>query len=145
MSTALQTLPTLSSIVPAWKGMLRSLPFFRPIRNERDYVQMQKLMNKMLAVVGDDEKHELADLLDIVSTLIEQYEKLDDRFTSTSMKPRDVLQFLIDEHGLKQSDLKEELGGQGITSEILTGKREINARQAKKLALRFQVSAAVFI
>ncbi len=125
--------------------MLRSLPFFRPIRNERDYVQMQKLMNKMLAVVGDDEKHELADLLDIVSTLIEQYEKLDDRFTSTSMKPRDVLQFLIDEHGLKQSDLKEELGGQGITSEILTGKREINARQAKKLALRFQVSAAVFI
>jgi len=106
---------------------------------------MQKLMNKMLAVVGDDEKHELADLLDIVSTLIEQYEKLDDRFTSTSMKPRDVLQFLIDEHGLKQSDLKEELGGQGITSEILTGKREINARQAKKLALRFQVSAAVFI
>jgi len=145
VSTALQTLPTLSSIVPAWKGMLRSLPFFRPIRNERDYVQMQKLMNKMLAVVGDDEKHELADLLDIVSTLIEQYEKLDDRFTSTSMKPRDVLQFLIDEHGLKQSDLKEELGGQGITSEILTGKREINARQAKKLALRFQVSAAVFI
>ncbi|MFQ6757571.1 hypothetical protein MWR57_03025 [Desulfovibrionaceae bacterium CB1MN] len=41
--------------------------------------------------------------------------------------------------GLKQSDLFAEIGGQSVVSEILVGKREINARQTKALAARFGV------
>jgi HTH-type transcriptional regulator/antitoxin HigA len=51
----------------------------------------------------------------------------------------------MERHGLKQTDLSAEIGGQSVVSEILAGKREINARQAKALAVRFGVSAAVFI
>jgi len=50
----------------------------------------------------------------------------------------------MDEHGLKQKDLSE-IGSQGVVSELLSGKREINARQAKLLGQRFHVSPAVFL
>ena len=38
-----------------------------------------------------------------------------------------------------------EIGSQGVVSEVLTGKRELNARQIKRLAKRFNVSPAVFV
>jgi len=59
-------------------------------------------------------------------------------------EPREALQFLIEEHGLKQTDLPE-IDRQGVVSEILAGKRAINAREAKALSERFHVSLAVFI
>jgi HTH-type transcriptional regulator / antitoxin HigA len=50
----------------------------------------------------------------------------------------------MEEHGLKQADLPE-IGSQGVLSEILSGKRQLNARQIKLLSKRFKVSTAVFI
>lgn len=49
----------------------------------------------------------------------------------------------MEEHGLKQDDLKE-IGSQGVVSEILRGKRELNTRQISMLAKRFGVSPAAF-
>jgi HTH-type transcriptional regulator/antitoxin HigA len=50
----------------------------------------------------------------------------------------------MQEHSLKQSDLPE-IGSQGVVSEILNGKRQLNTRQIKALAERFAVSPVVFI
>jgi HTH-type transcriptional regulator/antitoxin HigA len=50
----------------------------------------------------------------------------------------------MEEHGLKQLDLSE-IGSQGVVSEILSGKRQLNIRQIKILSKRFKVSPAVFI
>lgn len=131
------------TLLPAWEGLRKAVPHFGPIRNERDYERMNSLMEQLLEEVGEDENHKLADLLDVVSTLVEEYE--DRKFPLEDAKPRDVLKFLMEEHGLKQADLKKEIGSQGVVSEILAGEREINARQAKALAKRFGVSPAVFI
>ena len=51
----------------------------------------------------------------------------------------DVLRYLMEEHDLRQSDLPE-VGSQGVVSEILGGKRELNVRQIRALAERFGVS-----
>ena len=51
---------------------------------------------------------------------------------------------IMDEHGLTQSDLPE-VGSQGVVSDILRGKRDLNIRQIRALAQRFHVSPAVFI
>jgi HTH-type transcriptional regulator/antitoxin HigA len=48
------------------------------------------------------------------------------------------------EHNLKQSDLPE-IGSQGVVSEIIKGKRNLNIRQIKALSARFHVSPLVFI
>ena len=134
----------VSDLIPAWERLRDATPYFGPIRNERDYVRMNKLMNAVLEEVGDDENHELADLLDIVSTLVGEYEtRHHPRLPSA--EPREVLKFLMEEHNLKQVDLTDDLGTQSVVSEILAGKREINIRQAKALAKRFRVSPAVFV
>lgn len=38
-----------------------------------------------------------------------------------------------------------EIGSQGVVSEVLAGKRELNIRQVRALSVRFGVSAATFI
>lgn len=144
MKSAATTDPNLNKLIPAWKGLRSSVPFFGPIRSERDYQRMQALMDELLDMVGDDEDHPLADLLDVVGMLVAQYEDENTPALIAASKPQEVLQFLMEQHGLKQSDLRE-IGSQGVVSEILSGSRQINARQAKALAKRFGVSPAVFL
>ena len=144
MKSAATTDRNLNKLIPAWKGLRSSVPFFGPIRNERDYERMQALMDELLNVVGDDEDHPLADLLDVVGMLVAQYEDENTPGLRSDAKPVDVLKFLMEQHGLTQSDLRE-VGTQGVVSEILSGDRQINARQAKALAKRFGVSPAVFL
>ena len=52
---------------------------------------------------------------------------------------------LLTNTGLGQGDLKNEIGSQGVVSEILNGKRQLNLSHIKKLALRFGVKPATFI
>jgi len=56
-----------------------------------------------------------------------------------------ALRFLMDEHGLTQSDFKQEIGSQGVASEILSGHRKLNLKHIKKLAERFKLSPEMFI
>ena len=56
----------------------------------------------------------------------------------------ELLQFLMEEHQLTQSDLPE-VGSQRVVSEILGGKRELNVRQIRALSRRFGVSPSVFV
>jgi len=144
MKSGAENTLALSELVPAWEKLREAMPYFGPIRNERDYSRMNKLMNSILEQVGDDESHELADLLDVVSTLVGEYEARHHPHLPTA-EPREVLKFLMEEHDLKQVDLTDDLGTQSVVSEILAGKRDINIRQARALAKRFRVSPVVFI
>jgi HTH-type transcriptional regulator/antitoxin HigA len=55
-----------------------------------------------------------------------------------------ALKFLMEQHGLKQADMHE-IGSQGVVSEILAGKRDLNIRQVRALSERFGVSPATFV
>lgn len=112
------------------------------IRNEREYNAAVKRLNELLDETGDNEKHPLYSLLDTLGTLIEVYE--DEHHPIPEASGAEVLRFLMDEHGLTQSDLPE-VGSQGVVSEILNDKRKLNVRQIRKLAERFRVSTAVFV
>ncbi|MEZ5673387.1 MAG: hypothetical protein R3E08_13840 [Thiotrichaceae bacterium] len=74
--------------------------------------------------------------------LINSYETEHDPIPVASA--RDILTFLMEEHHLTQSDLRE-IGTQGVVSEILSGKRKLNLRQIRLLSQRFHVSPEVFI
>jgi HTH-type transcriptional regulator/antitoxin HigA len=81
-------------------------------------------------------------LVDIVGDLIEDYEAEQHPLAETTGV--EALKFLMEQHGLKQGDLGE-IGSQGVVSEILTGKRELNVRQVRALSERFGVSTATFL
>jgi len=93
-------------------------------------------------VVGDNEEHPLAGLLELVGDLISNYER--EHFTIEASEPKDALRFLIEAKGLKQEDLSN-IVAQGNLSKILAGHRKISATLAGKLGEFFGVSPALFI
>ena len=116
--------------------------FFSVPHSKEDYQGLVKTLDNLIDVVGDDEKHELAPMMETIGKLIENYEEQNYKMNKSS--PVEVLKYLMQEHSLKQSDLKE-IGSQGVVSEILTGKRTLNLEQIKKISDRFNVSPVVFI
>ena len=112
------------------------------IRSGHDHDLAVERLNNLLDEVGTDERHPLYTLLDTLGTVMHAYEE--QHHPMPECRGGDVLRFLMEEHGLAQSDLAE-IGSQGVVSEILRGKRELNVRQVRALAQRFHVSPAVFI
>lgn len=137
------TLPLdLASVQSAWQDLNKLVPL-GAITSERDYKRRVSVMDELLDRIGANESHRLMPLLDLVTKEVEAYEAKQQ--TLPEAAPAKVLAYLMEEHGLKQADLAEELGGQSIVSAILNGKRELNTRQVKTLAARFNVSPAVFL
>lgn len=112
------------------------------IRNGDEYDRAVATLNELLDEVGTDEKHPLYGLLDTLGTVIAAYET--DHLALPEISGGEVLAYLMAEHDLRQSDLPE-VGSQGVVSEVLGGKRELNVRQIRALAARFGVSPAVFV
>ena len=132
----------IGAIIHAWSRSPRRTRI-GVIRSQAEHDRMARLLDALIDQVGENEKHELAGLLDLVSVLIERYEE--DHVSIPGASPRAVLRFLMEQHGLRQGDLRKELGSQGVASEVLNGHRSINVRQARALAERFNVSAASFL
>ncbi|MCA9870966.1 MAG: transcriptional regulator [Anaerolineae bacterium] len=112
------------------------------IGNESDYDGAVETLNDLLDEVGSDENHPLYGLLDTLGTLVHAYEE--DHQPMPTASGADMLQFFMQEHDLAQGDLPE-VGSQGVLSEILNGKRDLNVRQIHVLSQRFRVSPAIFI
>ena len=132
------TLTQEKRLSTAWKQVGPLLTVDSP----SSYRRACRVLDDLTDQVGDDERHPLAGLMDTLGTLIEAWEA--EHHPLPQAAPRQVLTALRKEHGLKQGDLNE-LGSQGVVSEILAGKRDLNVRQIRRLADRFGVSPAVFI
>ncbi len=121
---------------------LRAMVPLGTLHTKKEYESAIDILDAILDKIGEDEKHPLAELADAVSVFVEKYE--DEHVPILPARPAAVLKYFMCEHGLRQSDLPE-VGSQGVTSEVLAGKRELNTQQIKRLAKRFGVSPAVFI
>ncbi len=128
-------------LLPAWEHF-RSTTDIAPIRDKAHYERMVKMLEALLDEAAGDENHPAMGLVDIVGDLIEDYETEHHALPETN--GIDALKFLMEQHGLKQSDLSE-IGSQGVVSEVLKGKRELNIRQVRALGERFGVSPATFV
>lgn len=114
----------------------------RTIRTVQDYEKAVRGLNQLLEAGAGDEQNPLHDLFNTLGSLIAEYDDL--HYPQEPVSPVEVLRFLMEQHQLPQSGLPE-IGTQGVVSEILSGKRELNVRQIRALAQRFSVPASVFI
>ena len=124
-----------------WNAFVAEVPV-RPIRSDADYDEMVALMNQLLDVVGDNESHPLAPVLALIGDQVEGYDS--DHFAIPRSEPREVLRYLMDQQGLKQSDLGDVLAQPNVSA-ILNGHRSISRDVAKALAQRFNVAVDVFL
>jgi HTH-type transcriptional regulator/antitoxin HigA len=129
----------LAETVKVWPVVSRVLS---TLRTKKQYNRAAQLLNELIDEVSAQYNPLIESLIDTLGTLIKDYE--DRNIPEPEGDAIGCLKFLMLEHNLKQSDLKE-LGSQGVVSEILSGKRQLNVRQIKTLSRRFKVSPAVFI
>ena len=114
----------------------------RMIDNQTEYKRSKQALERLLFP-----ERKLSPEEDAMATLLLHLVDHFEHRTTTppSSSPGQVLRHLMDQRQLKQADLAPVLGTVSIVSEVLNGKRQINAKQARKLADYFQISTDVFI
>ena len=117
-------------------------PLLRKPKNEDDYDTLVQALDELLEMTGVDESHPLMSLVDIIGDWSEEWDHKHHPMPQAT--GAEVLGYMMREHGLTQSDLPG-VGPQSVVSEILSGKRQLNLRQIRWLAERFNVPVDVFI
>ena len=125
---------------PGYERLLvRVLP--KVIRSEEEnerFIEELRQLEESESDWGEAER-ELAELLTL---LIENFEERN--YALPKASPLAAVEFLMDQHGLKQKDLADVFGTPSIVSEVLNGKRELNKEHIRKLSGRFGVSPELF-
>lgn len=106
-----------------------------------DYEKLLHIVDELMEFLRHTKDERVASLLKLLARNIELYET--QRYPLKPLSPVEILKYLMEQHHLNQSDLPE-IGGQGVASEILQGKRSLNIRQIKALAKRFHVAPNTF-
>jgi HTH-type transcriptional regulator / antitoxin HigA len=128
------------AVSPAYSALLVRFPP-RVIRSEE---QNESYIHALYELEQNQNSwtSEEAELADLLTLLIENYEEQQYQLPKSS--PLQMLQFLIDQHGLKQKDLVDVFGTPSIVSEVLNGKRELSKEHIRRLSARFHVSPELF-
>jgi HTH-type transcriptional regulator/antitoxin HigA len=92
----------LTKVIQCWDKIS---PVVTYPKTKKAFEKLQHYLDELLTVVGDNEKHHLMSLVDHISYLITIYEEK--HYAMPAKKGVKALQYLMDEHGLKQSDLLE--------------------------------------
>lgn len=113
----------------------------KAIHSEATYEQAKANLRHLMLSTPDAPDNPYNGLIEFLAFQIEQYEET--HYPLSKASSIEILKSLMDEHELTQKDLPE-IGSQGVVSEILNGKRELNKRQISLLSQRFHVSPALF-
>ena len=128
---------------PVKYGQLLSETLPVTIRTEVEYERALEAVNALMSKPESQLTFEEESLLDLLATLIERYE--DEHHPIPDAPGHEVLAFLLEERGLKQSDLLPVFKSRGIISELVSGKRPIGLSTAKKLGELFDINPEVFL
>ena len=131
----------IDKIAKRYKALCEMVPL-KPVTKKAEYKAAIEHLNELLDAGGANEAHPLSGLVEALGELIQAYEKR--QAPMAEAEPREVLCYLMAEHGLRQTDLAG-IASQGTISDILGGRREISKALAKKLAARFHLSAGAFL
>jgi HTH-type transcriptional regulator / antitoxin HigA len=119
----------LSSTLPA---VIRS-----EAENQR-FIEMLEELDRKASRMSAAERR----MAELLTLLIEDFEEK--HYALEAARPLDVLNELMQANNLKQKDLVDVFGTPSIVSEVVSGKRRLNAEHIRKLSRRFKVSPEVF-
>ena len=116
----------LSEVIKHWNYIS---PVVGEPKTKKQYELLLKQWEQLVELIGDDENHKLVGLLDVISHFLEQYNQKH-QLTPSKATGLEVLKLLMEANQLRQQDLPE-LGSQGVVSEILSGKRQLNIGKSR--------------
>lgn len=113
---------------------------WKVLKTEKDY---EKAAKRMMKIFHTEEEGPLRDELELLIVLIKDYD--DRHYPYLNTDPIQVIIQKMDEMGIKSKDLVPLIGSKGHVSAVLSGKREITLKMAKRLREFFQLPADVFL
>ena len=133
----------LKDISAHWVALHEALGVGAPITTDVQYEQALVFVEQVFDAVAAEPAHPLDGLVDLLADRICEYENRVHPWPDAAT-PAQVLASLLQAHGLTQAQLPE-VGSQGVVSEVLAGKRQLNTRQVAALCRRFAVPADVLL
>ncbi len=124
-------------------GRLLSKTVPTVIKTAEENLRMLAIVDKLMAKGEDNLTREEDALLELLVDLIHDFEEKHDPLAKS--EPHKMVAFLLDQRGMKASDLWPVLGSKSRTSELLSGKRAVSKDQAKKLAVFFKMPTGLFL
>lgn len=129
-----------------YSWLIKNLPI-EPIRNARVHGAYSKVIELLMGLIGSKrlsevEVRDLRQYISMLAPAIEHFERKN--YPIRSATAEQVLKFLMEQHGLNQDDLSEDLGGQPVVSDIIHGKRKLTREHIERLSKRFHISPATF-
>lgn len=112
------------------------------IKTEEQYKKSLAEVERLIALDPEPGTPE-ADRLDLLSLLVENYEK--EHFLFNLPSPIDAINFRMAEQGLKQKDLIPYIGSKSKVSEVLSGKRPLTIQMIKALHKGLDIPAEVLL
>lgn len=110
------------------------------IRTKRDYRTALAEVDRLWDAPA---KSPASDLLDVLTLLIEQYER--EHFPMTDPDPIDFLEHVMEARGLNRKDLEPFIGPRGRVSDILNRNRPLTLDMIRRLSTGMNLPAEVLI
>jgi HTH-type transcriptional regulator/antitoxin HigA len=127
-----------------YMDLIRAFPL-RPLRSEADRDAAGAIMNK-LAIREGRLAAEESDYLDVLSDLIEAYDRRHWPMPPTRSTPVERLRYLMEQTGMSAKGLAERLNcSASLVSLMLSGKRELSKANVVALATHFKVEAGYYL
>ena len=121
-------------------GMQQPFRTMKIIKSEKEY---QAALQRLEEIFDAKKNTSLGDELELLSLLIEQYEK--EKYLIAFPDPIEAIQFRMDQMGYKQKDLAEIIGLKSRVSEILNRKRKLTLDMIRKLHLAMNIPTEVLV
>ncbi len=110
------------------------------LKTEEDY---NKANERLMELFDTDLNTAKNDELALLILLIEDYDNK--HYVLPQMDILDIIKEKMHERGLKNQDLEPIIGSKGYVSSILSGKRELTLKIAKRLRDYFNLPAELFL
>lgn len=113
---------------------------FKIIKSEVEYEKVLARIEEIMdALQGTPEGEEL----ELLSLLVEKYEETN--FPLPKADPIDVIQYYIEQRGLKYKDLIGIIGDKTLVSKIINRERKLNLRMVKNLHDHMNIPYALLL
>ncbi len=118
---------------------------FKKPSNSKEYSTLEKVLDKLIDEVRDDENHPLAIVMQIIGENLEQYDNEHYPAIGHHINEVDMVKYLMNTHHLNQIDLSDIFSSQANVSKFLNGERALSKSQIIGLKKRFGISTDFFM
>ncbi len=127
--------------MPSYYKLINKFPLIE-IKNEKHLDEATEILHSLIDKTDRDRGEE--DYLTVLTNLIEGYE--DEHYPIEGATPAEILGFLVEEHGLSQTELAKKTGiAQSTLSSLISGTRTPTTEHVVTLAKFFHVGAEAFL